>query len=91
MSQRRGRSLGGLDRADVESFRALLAGANLELDVLAFVEAAVAIARDVGVVDEHVLASLNGDESEALLGIEKFYGASRHDFTFVACMKSEPD
>ena len=68
MNQRRGaRHWGGLDRADVEGFRALFAGADLELDVLAFVEAAVAIARDVGVVDEHVLASLNGDESEALL------------------------
>jgi hypothetical protein len=35
-------------------------------------------------VDEHVLASLDGDESEPLLTIEKLYGASRHEFTFVA-------
>jgi len=75
---------GGSDRADVEGFRALAAGADLELDGLTLVEAAVAIARDVGVVDEHVLASLDGDESEPLLAIEKLYGASRHEFTFVA-------
>ena len=86
MDQRRWPVAGGSDSADVEGFRALLAGADVELDVLAFVQAAVAIARDVGVVDEHVLASLNGDESEALLRIEKLYGASRHDFTFVACL-----
>ena len=77
------RHWGGSDSANVEGFRALPAGADLELDVLAFVEAAVAIARDVGVVDEHVFASLNGDESEPLLGIEKLYGAGRHDFSFV--------
>ena len=74
---------GGLDRADVEGFRTLLAGADLEFDGLTLVKAAVAIARDIGVVDEHILASLNGDESEPLLGIEKLYGASRHEFTFV--------
>jgi hypothetical protein len=34
-------------------------------------------------VDEHVFASLNGDESEPLLGIEKLYGAGRHEFSFV--------
>ena len=75
---------GGSDCADVEGFRALAAGTDLELDGLTLVEAAVAIARDVGVVDEHVLASLDGDESEPLLAIEKLYGASRHEFTFVA-------
>ncbi len=75
---------GGLDRADVEGFRTLLARADLELDGLTLVKAAVAIARDIGVVDEHVLASLNGDESEPLLAIEKLYGACRHEFTFVA-------
>lgn len=80
----------GSDGADVEGFRALLAGANLVLDVLTLVEAAVAITSDVGVVDEHVLASLDGDEAEALFGIEKLYGASRHDFTFVVCLKTEP-
>jgi len=83
MEQRRGAVAGSSDRANVEGFRALLARADLVLDVLTFVEAAVAIACDVGVVDEHVLASLNGDESETLLGIEKLYGASRHEFTFV--------
>ena len=86
MEQRWGPLTRGSDSADVEGFRALLAGADVELDVLAFIEAAVAIARDVGVMDEHVLASLNGDESETLFGIEKLYGASRHDFTFVACL-----
>ena len=75
---------GGSDRTDVEGFRALAAGADLELDGLTLVETAVAIARDVGVVDEHVLASLDGEEPEPLLAIEKLYGTSRHEFTFVA-------
>ena len=86
MEQRRRAVAGSSDCANVEGFRALLARTDLILDILTFVEAAVAIARDVGVVDEHVLASLNGDESETLFGIEKLYGASRHDFTFVACL-----
>ena len=72
------------DLADVEGFWALAARADLELDGLTLVEAAVAIALDVGVVDEHVLIPLDGDESEPLLAIEKLYGASRHEFTFVA-------
>ena len=75
---------GNSNRADVEGFRALAAGADFKLDGLTFVQAAVAIALDVGVVDEHVLVSLDGDESVPLLIIEKLYGASRHEFTFVA-------
>ena len=75
---------GNSNRADVEGFRALAAGTDLELDGLTLVEAAVAIALDVGVVDEHVLVSFDGEESVPLLVIEKLNGASRHEFTFVA-------
>ncbi len=79
---------GNSNRADVEGFRALAAGADLELDSLALVVAAVAIALDVGVVDEYVFISFDGDESEPLLAIKKLYGTTRHEFTFVASLKN---
>ena len=53
-----------------------LAGADVELDPLAFVERLVARGLDVGEVDEHVVTIFTGDETEALLGIEELHGAS---------------
>jgi hypothetical protein len=47
-----------LDHADVLRFVALLAGGDVELDALAFVERFVAVAADVRVVDEDVVARL---------------------------------
>ena len=44
------------DLVDAQGLGTLSAGADFELDVLAFVEAAVALAFDVGVVDEDVFA-----------------------------------
>jgi len=66
------------DLADAQGLGTLSAGADLELDVLAFVEAAVALAFDVGVVDEDVFATGYGDESVALFAVEELYGAGRH-------------
>jgi hypothetical protein len=60
--------------ADVLSFLAFAAGANVELDAIALVERLVAIALDVGVVDEDVVALLARDEAEALLRVEELHG-----------------
>ena len=45
-------------------------GATSNWTALALVEALVALADDVGEVDEHVVALLTRDEAEALLGVE---------------------
>src|SRR4051794_19004143 len=62
------------ERPDVLRFFALAAGRDVELDLLAFLQRLVTIALDVGVVDEHVVATLAGNESEALLGVEELHG-----------------
>src|SRR3954470_2311012 len=62
------------ERPDVLRLFALAAGRNVELDLLAFMQRLVTIALNVGVVDEHVVATLAGNESEALLGIEELHG-----------------
>src|ERR1700674_4673055 len=61
------------DHADVLRFVTLAARGYVELDVLALFEGLVALALDVRVVDEDILLSLERDEAEALLGIEKFH------------------
>jgi len=49
---------GGSDDPDVLGLFALLAGGDVELDALALVEALVAIALDVGEVDEDIVPLL---------------------------------
>ena len=49
-------------------------GATSNSTLLALVEGLVAVALDVGEVDEHVVALLAGDEAEALLGVEELHG-----------------
>ena len=66
--------LGELDDSNVLRFLALPAGSDVELDALTFVEALVALALDVGEVDEHIVALLTRDEAEALLGVEELHG-----------------
>jgi hypothetical protein len=61
------------DDSDVLGFFALLAWSNVELDGLALIERLVAIAGDVGVVDEHVVPPVTRDEAEALLTVEELY------------------
>ena len=59
---------------DVLCFLALAAGSNVEFDTLALLQRLVAIALDVGIVNEDVFATLACNESEALLGIEELHG-----------------
>jgi len=65
------------DLTDVQGFWALPAGADLELHGLALVEASVALALDVGVVDEDVLFTFYGEEPVALFTVEKLHCAVR--------------
>ena len=55
------------ENADEQGFVALAAGADLELDLLAVFEGAVARAFDVREVDEHIVAVVAADESVACL------------------------
>src|SRR4051812_48011547 len=63
------------DDADVLRLFALAAGADVELDGLAFLEGAVAGALDRREVHEHVGPVLTGDEAVALLRVEPFHTA----------------
>ena len=74
LTQRWWRSSSGR-RADVLGLVALAAGADVELDLLTLFEGAVTRPLDRGEVDEHVVATLAGDEAEALLRIEEFHSA----------------
>src|SRR5829696_842339 len=51
---------------------------DLEVDPLALFEALVPVHLDGRVVDEDVLAAVDGDEAEALLGVEPLHGALCH-------------
>jgi hypothetical protein len=74
--------------ADVLSFLAFAAGANVELDAIALVERLVAIALDAGVVDEDVVALLARDEAEALLRVEELHGTC--DQNLLSSFKDRP-
>src|SRR5690606_27348072 len=63
---------------DVLRLVALAAGADLELDLLAGLERAIALALDVGVVDEDVVHPVARDEAVALLGVEELHRADCH-------------
>src|ERR687897_2776319 len=70
---------GGSDGANVLRLGALLALRDVELDLLALVERAVAVADDGGVVAEDVgAAAVLGDEPEALLRVEPLHSALSH-------------
>src|SRR3712207_2848347 len=58
--------------------RTLLALDDLEGDPLALVETLVPVGLDGRVVHEDVLAAVDGDEAEALLGVEPLHGALDH-------------
>src|SRR5919199_736492 len=76
---------GGADRVGL---RTLLALDDLEGDPLALVEALVAVHLDGRVVDEDVLAAVDGDEAEALLGVEPLHGALCHVCSHVSCVRT---
>ena len=62
------------ERTDVLCFLAFAAGSNVEFDALALLQRLVAVALDVGIVNEDVFATLACDKSKALLGVEELYG-----------------
>src|SRR5207342_674298 len=63
---------------DVFRLGSLLALGDVELDLLSFLQAAVAAAGDRAEVHEHVLAALDRDETVALLAVEPLHSALRH-------------
>src|SRR5262249_49564535 len=79
------------DGADVQRFRTLPAGADLELHLLAVGERTEAASRDVGEVDEDVVAVGTGDEPETLLVVEELDGASGHDVLSSVSWPVPPD
>src|SRR5215211_6304409 len=78
----------GSGAANRVGLRTLLALDDLEADPLALVEALVAVHLDGRVVDEDVLAAVDGDEAEALLGVEPLHGALCHVRSHVSCMRT---
>src|SRR6266567_2905143 len=66
------------DDPDVVCLGPLLALRDVELDLLPFLEAAVAATGDRADVHEHVRATLDRDETVALVAVEPLHGALRH-------------
>src|SRR5207244_12163168 len=69
---------GSADDLDVFRLGSFLALGDVELDLLPFLQAAVAAAGDRAEVHEHVLATLDLDEAVALLAVEPLHRALRH-------------
>src|SRR5579864_7367185 len=63
---------------DVSCLGSLLALGDVELDLLPFLQAAVAATGDRADVHEYVRATLDRDEAVALVAVEPFHGALRH-------------
>src|SRR6266581_4022770 len=63
---------------DVFRLGSLLALGDVELDLLPFLQAAVAAAGDRAEVHEHVRAVLDRDEAVAFVAVEPLHGALRH-------------
>src|SRR6267154_1673089 len=66
------------DDPDVLRLRPLLALRDVELDLLPFLQAAVAAIGDRAEVHEHVRAALDRDETVALVAFEPLHSALRH-------------
>src|SRR5215475_7105336 len=66
------------DDLNVLRLRSLLALCDVELDLLPFVEAAVAATSDRAEVHEHIRATFNLDETVALVAVEPLHRALRH-------------
>jgi stearoyl-CoA desaturase (Delta-9 desaturase) len=78
-----------LDRADVGGLRALVARLSLVLHTRTLGERAEALAVDVGVVHEQVLAGLvRSDEAEALVVAEPLDGSSCHGSSHVHVLQT---
>src|SRR5271157_4130769 len=63
---------------DVFRLGSLLALGDVELDLLSFLQAAVAAAGDRAEVHEHVRAALDRDEAVAFVAVEPLHSALRH-------------
>src|SRR5215471_11957090 len=63
---------------DVFRLRSFLALSDVELDLLPFLQAAIAVAGDRAEVHEHVLATLDSNETVALVGVEPLHSALSH-------------
>lgn len=70
------------DDANVLGLFTLAAGGHVELDPLTLVEGLVSITLNVGVVNEHIVATLPGDEAETLFTVEKLDRALCHNNSF---------
>src|SRR5512133_2768324 len=70
----------GASAGDPDVFRlgSLLALGDVELDLLPFLQAAVATTSDRAEVHEHVLATIDGDEAVTLVTVEPLHRALRH-------------
>src|SRR5205814_6139670 len=70
----------GASAGDPDVFRlgSLLALGDVELDLLPFLQAAVAAAGDRAEVHEHVRAALDRDEAVAFVAVEPLHSALRH-------------
>src|SRR6266567_2007901 len=66
------------DDPDVGCLGPLLALRDVELDLLPFLQAAVAATGDRADVPEHVRAALDRDETVALVAVEPLHSALRH-------------
>src|SRR6267143_2116443 len=66
------------DDPDVFRLGSLLALRDVELDLLPFLQAAVAATGDRAEVHEHVRATLDRDETVALVAVEPLHSALRH-------------
>src|SRR5262245_2535375 len=74
------------DHPHVLRLVALATRPDLELDLLAGLEGAVATALDVRVMDEDVVLAVAGDEAVALLCVEELDGTDCHgDFAYLFC------
>jgi hypothetical protein len=71
------------DHANVLGFFALFPGCSVELYELTLFEAFVAVALDVGEMDEDVITLLARDEAEALFCIKKFHCSLCHDYSIL--------
>src|ERR1039458_1360674 len=71
------------DHTDVLGFLALLAGCHIEFDLLALVEGLVAVALDVGEMNEDVVTLLARDESESLFCVEELHCSLCHKYSFL--------
>src|SRR5437764_10112692 len=66
------------DDPDVLRLRPLLALGDVELDLLPFLQAAVAATGDRAEVHEHVRAALDRDEAVPFVAVEPLHSALRH-------------